>query len=676
MFLVEAVYVQPLLFAPGHLFGTDYLELHIMRIAFARDALFGPAHSLPAWYPRELLGAPFLANLQSFPWIPTRLILLFFDPLSAYAVGVAIAAALAALFTYLYCKRAGLCEIGSVAAGWTFACAGFFAARVMVGHLPLLEAYPALPLLLWLADRALAPGRSQARDLGMLAFASACIAVAGHPQLPAYALAAAALYIVWRSRGWLRLKAVSAMALGVGTTLVVWWPMLLLIGRSTRVLRLDTPSNDIMMPYRRLLSLIWPGLEGWPEDMVRAGEKTFHGYDGLAYYWDTVSYMGVLPVAVLLALLIRSLIRRRAPDMPWAALAAMGAGALLFSTQLTQPLRDLIPATLFRSPARLLYLSTFAAAVALGFGVTAFLNSNLLNRRARLVLVAACLFFHALDLGGFARRFVQTDEWRAFGTTAFDRILSSELGDGRIAADDTVDGWYRYRYDDAGIFDSVLLANPYRAILGIAGAPRGLNVQQVDASTLPVTALQMAGVRFAIPSAERRDLELVSHTDDAFLYRVPNPVPRAAFFAAEQALFAPSDKLLDLFLSQPRRDKLLLPDVFRTRVSDSAAARPGGAVTYSRPSSDAILLETMAGQAGFAHVLESWDPGWSAEVDGKPAPVAIANGFSMAVPVEPGEHAIRLRYRTVGRTTGWILSCVSAALLALLLYPTRVAKAA
>src|ERR1039458_609396 len=83
------------------LLGMDYFGLHIHRIAFAREALLGPAHFLPAWYPRELLGSPFLANLQNFPWIPPRLILLFFDPLQAYAVGVALAAALAALFTYL-----------------------------------------------------------------------------------------------------------------------------------------------------------------------------------------------------------------------------------------------------------------------------------------------------------------------------------------------------------------------------------------------------------------------------------------------------------------------------------------------------------------------------------------------------------------------------------------------
>jgi hypothetical protein len=37
--------------------------------------------------------------------------------------------------------------------------AGFFASRVMAGHLPLLEAYPALPQLLWLVDRAVKRSR-------------------------------------------------------------------------------------------------------------------------------------------------------------------------------------------------------------------------------------------------------------------------------------------------------------------------------------------------------------------------------------------------------------------------------------------------------------------------------------------------------------------------------------
>jgi hypothetical protein len=69
-----------------------------------------------------------------------------------YAIAVTLSAVLAALFTYLYVRKIGLGLIASAAAGWTFACNGFYAARIAAGHLPLLEAYPALPLLLWVAE--------------------------------------------------------------------------------------------------------------------------------------------------------------------------------------------------------------------------------------------------------------------------------------------------------------------------------------------------------------------------------------------------------------------------------------------------------------------------------------------------------------------------------------------
>src|SRR5665213_2943062 len=101
--LTEAVYMRPeLLTGASSLMGSDYEMLHRWRLAFARQGLFGIRHTLPAWNPHEVLGTPFAANLQSFPWIPTRLVLLLLDPSVAYAAGVAMAAALAAIFTYLY----------------------------------------------------------------------------------------------------------------------------------------------------------------------------------------------------------------------------------------------------------------------------------------------------------------------------------------------------------------------------------------------------------------------------------------------------------------------------------------------------------------------------------------------------------------------------------------------
>ena len=300
-------YLRPAILAgTSSLVGMDYDQMHVHRLRFAREALFGSGHTLPGWYPHEVLGSPFAANLQSFPWIPTRLLLLMLDPSIAYAAGVAMAAALAAIFTWLFCRGAGLSRTAAVAAAGTFAGAGFFASRVMAGHLPLLEAYPALPLLLWLVDRALATQRARQHrfDLGILAFASACIASAGHPQLPAYALASALLYTAWRSRGWLRARVASSIVLGVGMALAVWWPMLLLIGRSSRLLKSAAPDNDVVMPYRRLLALISPGIHGWPAPVAMAEGNPFKAYRNVAYFWDTASYVGILPLAAIAALLI------------------------------------------------------------------------------------------------------------------------------------------------------------------------------------------------------------------------------------------------------------------------------------------------------------------------------------------------------------------------------------
>lgn len=623
LLLTGAIYIRPsIVFGGQTLPGADYFQLHIRHIAFARDALFGPHHFLPAWYPRELFGAPFSANLQSFPWIPTRLILLLFEPVVAFAVGVAIAALLAALFTYLYCRRIGLSEAGAVAAGWTFACAGFFASRVLAGHLPLLEAYPSLPLLLWLADRAVSPDRAQyrRRDLAALAIATACVAVAGHPQLPVYSIGAAMLYVVLRGRGWVRIRVAAAIALGIGATMAAWWPMLLLAQRSTRVLSLAPASNDIAMPYGRLLALINPGVDGW-SDVLPAGEKNpFHGYPHDGYFWDTASYVGLLPLLVILALVILSLIRKRRPPWPWWFLAALGSGALLCSLPLADPIRQLVPGTFLRSPARLLYISTFSASVALGYGVHAFLNGSVFRLHIRQALVGVCLAAHFLDLGGFARLFIQPVSRQSEEPPEFWQILAREVQDGRIAAEDTA---YRDRYDDVGIFDSILLANPYRAFLTLAGLPPDTNQQRLEGSELPLPALQASAVRIVITSSERADLEKLSESEDEYLYHVPN--------------------------SNPRSDAV-----------------------YSRPSSDEIHLETALSQSGLVRVIESDDPGWSATVDGAPTKIELANGFAMAVQVPAGKHEVQLRYKTPGRPLGVALSLLSVALLAwLILYRAR-----
>lgn len=657
LLLTEAVYLRPELLRGTHsLMGSDYEMLHRWRLAFARQGLFGAGHTLPAWNPHEVLGAPFAANLQSFPWIPTRLVLLLFDPSVAYAVGVAMAAALAALFTYLYCRRAGLTQIGAAAAGWTFACAGYFSSRVMAGHLPLLEAYPALPLLLWMVDRA----RNRI-DLVVLAFCCTCVVAAGHPQVPAYAVGSALLYALWRGR----VRVAGAMVLGVGMAMAAWWPMLKLIGRSTRVLHLAAPDNDVTMPYSRLLALIVPGIHGWADPVDLSDKYPFTGFPNASYFWDTASYIGILPLVAVAGLLIWCVVKKRKPEWRFRFLAWLGLGALVCSLPLATPLLHLLPGTFLRSPARMLYMSTFGAAVALGVGVDAV-------RRVRFgtAIVVVLLILHFADLSWFDHWFIQTYP-RDNGTLEFQTILDREVGTGRIAEerDDMVfsDG---FRYDDAGGFDSVFLARFNRGFVALAGEPADTNEQVFDASTLPVKGLEALGVRFVITGEERNDLQLAGTDEDTKLYRVSNPAPRADFFAAYRAEFASEQEIPALFAAGSWSRLLLEPEA-RKYVSAGQNADGVGRVEYSRPSGDVIDAAASSAVPGFVHVLESFDPGWTATVDGRAVPVLPANGFEMAVPVGPGNHAVRLRYETPGRMTGVWLSLGSLLMLAGLIVSTE-----
>jgi len=567
--------------------GSDFEMLHRWRIAFARRALFGAGHTLPAWNPHELLGAPFAANLQSFPWIPTRLVLLLLDPSVAFGAGVAMASALAALFTYLYCRRAGLTEIGAAAAGWTFACAGYFSSRVMAGHLPLLEAYPALPLLLWLVDRALDPERIvwQRFDLAVLAICCTCVVAAGHPQVPAYALGSALVYAMWRGRAVatiLRVRVAGAMGLGVGLAMAVWWPMLKLIGRSTRILHLAAPDNDVVMPYSRLVALIVPGIQGWADPVTLSDKNPFTGYPNSSYFWDTASYIGILPLVAMAALPIVCIVRKRVPEWRWRFLVCLGVGAFLCSLPLAGPLLHLLPGTMLRSPARMLYMSTFCAAVALGTGVDALRAVHWLRGAwVGYPVLAVLLAAHFADLRRFDHWFIETYP-RENEAPEFQSTLNREPGSRRIAEEreDTVftDGdWY----DDAGGFDSIFLARFNRGYLALAGLPADTNEQVFDASVLPIKALEGLGVRFVITTEERADLVLTDKTDDANLYRVANPAPRADFFAAGQAEIVPEQQIPAVFAKGSWNRLLLEPDAKKyLPVGGSDGSRLGANVDY------------------------------------------------------------------------------------------------
>ena len=270
----EAIYLPWFVLRGANtLYGWDYMFLHARRLAFARDALLGPRHQLPGWYPREMLGTPFAANLQDsrgFPRIlrcccsiPTKPTRRDRDRRGAgCAVRLSILPARGTL-AHSRCRRRMDVRLFRV-----LRVEGDGRASSESGSVP-----GAAVVAMAGGSRSRESGRR--RDMLALALGTACVVLAGHPQLPAYAVATAMLYVLWRGRGWLRAKLCGAMALGIGATMIAWWPMLLLIRRSSRMLPLDRAANDVTLPYHRLLGLIAPGIDGWPAGVAPSAQHLF-----------------------------------------------------------------------------------------------------------------------------------------------------------------------------------------------------------------------------------------------------------------------------------------------------------------------------------------------------------------------------------------------------------------
>ena len=673
---VLALYCPVRLLTGGRmLFGFDYVQLHMHRIRYARQALLGVNPHLPAWYSRELLGSPFWSNMQNFPFLPTHLPLLLMDPLFSYAWSMNLAAGLAALFTYWYCRCVGLTPLAAAVSGWTFAASGFFASRIMAGHLPLLEAYPSLPLLLWLIEKAGqdSAGRRFRPWLLGLSIASGGIVLAGHPQLPVYALGTALLYLLYRIRTRRGLKILGAIILGIGLAGFVLWPMFRLICRSTRFLPLNPPDNNIAFPTQRLTAFFFPWKDGFPNPFDSA--SSFTGYPNTAYFWDTVCYIGWAPLLAVVLLVSRQWSRPKPPPGPWRFFITVGSLALITALPFWQRIWSFIPGTILRSPSRQIYVTTFALAVAVGTATDVLLHLRVDSRRHGWIwkLTVLAVAIHVIDLGCHDRHFLQLSPVVGFRPTGATDALRQRIDDGRIAVDYMLASPLNRDIDDVGFFDSVILARPYRAMLDLSGAPPGLNIQTLNGSELNPRALAATGTRIVVSPEQRSDLPLIGGDGFVRIYAVPNPASRASFIPLTMARFL-DEKAIHERLRDPTVDLrqfiMLQLDVKRP-VSGSAAASLDGSVAYERPSSDVILVNVRSNQDGFLRVLESFDPGWSATVDGRTVPVLAADDFALAVGLNPGAHAVRFSYATPGARTGAAISVLCLPLVVLLAFTGR-----
>jgi hypothetical protein len=139
------------------------------------------------------------------------------------------------------------------------------------------------------------------------------------------------------------------------------------------------------------------------------------------------------------------------------------------------------------------------------------------------------------------------------------------------------------------------------------------------------------------------------------LYRLDDPLPRTYVVGgARVADGEAARRILQDPAFDPRREVVL---------ADGSALNPPPDFTGTSRvldlRADRVRLEATASGPGFLVLVDAFDPGWKATLDGRTVPIVRANGSFRAVPVPAGRHLVELIYRPGSIVAGLLVSTVT-----------------
>ncbi|UCC67002.1 MAG: YfhO family protein [Armatimonadota bacterium] len=666
----------------GFLLHSDICYFFDPAKALLHEAL--RAGRLPLWSPYLFCGYPIAAEGQIAAFYPPSLLISWLLPSPAAINWLIIShLILAAVSMYLLARALGLSPFAAWLSALTFSFSGYLFAHLH--HVSLICASAWLPLVILFIDRACRGPLLPNAPLAALTYAAA--ALCGHPQTLFLISLTAIFWIAWRLIQSRRAAAPGALpraaatlaitfALGLGLAAVQLLLTADLSAAAPHGQRGDlTYITSFSLLPKHLLGLLAPNWQGTP---------AFNTYRGEPYYWEYVLYLGLAPLT--LALIGGATRRAR-------TLALFALAALLLALAQRNPayhfLRFLPGFADFRVPARFIFLFTFAAALLAGRGWDTIARLRSLAGPHRLLLCGIFVAgLTALDLMHFDRplapvadaqlyarppRVVETiREDPAWGRSLIlppITIWADWLPAGGWAANP--DGWFEARaYLPASVPQSFGL----RTIGGYAGFTNPDHAPFFSFATgwaLEAgnwSLLSLVGARyFALPPEAGMSgltgVEALPFT----VYHNPDAFPRA-FLIGELTTADDSQEALFATLALARDNRLRRAAVVRGQLDDYHPQHiPTATLDIEEPRPESIIVHTQSDVDSFLVLNERWDPGWTARLDGRQAPLLEVDTVLMGTSLPKGEHTIEFAYRPRGLIVGRPITLISLALCALLL---------
>ena len=555
---------------------------------------------IPLWNPSIWSGAPLLGDAQSMVGSPVTWIYMVFGEHHGADLAVVFLLLIVGAGCASLARHLGASAWGATIAGTGGMTAPFVSVWLLHPHAATVVWWP------WLLV-----AMERRSGLG-LALATAAVLTGGHPQTAIHVLALSSLWWLIRVRWW---AALYWMCIGLLLAAPIWLPFAEEVSRSATIAH---HGGNALAP-RQLLDLIWPGWLGHPA-METWNSAPLSWADGR-----------LNPGVAVLALCIWAAVQRERSAK--VILLIWVAGVVLALIGTLGPINN----------ARLASISALLLPILAGLVRT--------GRWGPLVwvgVIATGLWAVRHDQGSLApeRHDPSPAPWTS--------TLRDAVGDGRIIGLD----WALQPNTGALVGLSDLRGYDLPVSVDTERLQAALNPRPVRPwfriDTLPsLNLLRFAGVR-AVVSTTPVEPAIDLGQATIFARTIPDAMPRA--WLATSAEDVPSaDIALERIISNPTATTRP-PIEGRGRKWIGAPLDGSGEVLPVRDfvsTSRTVTFTTSASVRGLAVLTDAWHPGWTVNVDGRPAVALRVGGIFRGVLLSPGEHRVEWRFEP----WSWRIGC-------------------
>src|SRR5260221_1538730 len=243
----------------------------------------------PLWNPYILAGSTLLANFQSAPFAPTRIVYFLFNQVTAWSADVILQFILAAIFTYFLLRHWRVSRFASIFGGIAYAFSGYnLIFSEWNGH-TLTTAF--IPLALLFTDRLLS--KQKYWDGFLLSITLAFQFFSGYTQTSVYTAIAIGLLWLTRIAGekkWFSKTLLLAIFcfFGVLLSAIQILPSVELIQNSQRVFE-PHPFEWTFLPWKKAITFVAPDY---------FGNHATYNYWGPQDYTSNTGYVGLVAITL------------------------------------------------------------------------------------------------------------------------------------------------------------------------------------------------------------------------------------------------------------------------------------------------------------------------------------------------------------------------------------------